>query len=173
MKNAIVYYSFSNNNASLAVYLSKHLNCERFRIETIRKRNGFSIFLDILFHRRPAVKRVRVCMADYDHVIFVAPIWAGQIAAPLVSFMMKEREMINQYSFISLCGGREGQKDKVDCELVSIMGKKPKAHMQLSVSDLPKVENKPVTGNVEYQMLNVFDTRLEEFIHAFDFAGAV
>jgi len=173
MKNAIVYYSFTNNNANLAVYLSRRLNCERFRIETIKRRTGFSIFLDIIFRRKPAVRRVHVCLADYDHVIFIAPIWAGQIAAPLVSFMMKEKEMINQYSFISLCSGAKGQKDKIERELVFVMGKNPQAHVQLSVNDLPATQDKPAAGNIDYQMLHVYDEQLNEFIHAFDLAGAV
>ena len=178
MKSLVVYYSFTSNNASLAVCLSKCINCERFRIETVKSRNGLSIFLDVFFHRKPLVKSIPVCLGNYDHVIFVAPIWAGKIATPLASFMIKEKQMIGQYSFISLCGGREGQWEKVEAELAEIMSKKPLAHVQLSVADVPTAfqdgKKKAMVRVVDSPGLHAwFDKQLREFMRMFAFAKSV
>jgi len=56
MKTLIVYYSFTQNNEALAKMIQTRLDCEMFKIETIRKRSSFSIFLDAVFGRKPAIR---------------------------------------------------------------------------------------------------------------------
>ena len=169
MRNVIVYYSFTQNNEKLARYLSEKLDCEKLEIETVKKRNGFSIFLDLVFHRGAVLKPLPKSLAGYDHVVFVSPIWAGKISTPLASFLRKEKPMIGRYSFISLCGGVPGQKEKIEKELVSIMGKKPQWHIELSVNDLlPANQKNTIKHTTGYRVyegdLDSFQSQLREFI---------
>jgi flavodoxin len=169
MKNVIVYYSLTHNNEKLARLLSEKLQCEKLRIETVKPRNGFSIFLDIFFKRTPTVKDLEKSLAAYDHVIFVSPIWAGKIANPMKSMLHRERGMITQYSFISLCGGAPGQKEKIERELESLLGKKPNAHVELSVRDAialrenDRIPTAATQYRVEADELKIYEPQLREF----------
>jgi flavodoxin len=170
MKNVIVYYSFSQNNEKLAGYLCEKLDCEKLEIQTVKKRNGFSILLDLVFHRGAALKPLAKSLAGYDHIIFVSPIWAGKIATPLRAFLKKEKSMIGQYSFISLCGGVPGQKEKIEKELVSIMGEKPQWHVELSINDLLSADQRndikyTTAYRVKQDELKGFEPQLQEFIY--------
>jgi len=169
MKNLIVYYSFTHNNEKLAAYLSEKLHCEKIGIETVKVRSGFSILLDLMFGRGAALKPLTHSMAGYDHVTFISPIWAGKISTPLRSFLKKEKSMIGRYSFISLCGGAPGQREKIEKELVSIMGKKPQSHVELSVNDLlPSAQRNTIKYTTHYRVnpdqLESFEPQLRRFI---------
>lgn len=142
MKTIIAYYSFTENNEKLANYLQKQLNCDIVKIETTRKRTGFSILLDLMFNRKPGLKPLPYSLSDYDHVIFIAPIWGGKIAMPMKSLMVKEKLRIRQYSFVTLCGGNAGQKEKIKNELFLILQKQPQTLVELWVNDLLPAEQK-------------------------------
>jgi flavodoxin len=135
-KTLIVYYSFTGNNEKLARHLQRGLNCDVAKIEPVRKRNGFSILLDLVFGRKPEVEPVSHQLDGYDHAIFVAPVWGGKIAMPMMSFLVKERSSISQYSFATLCNGSLGQKEKMRNELVLVLQKEPRHLVELWVNDL-------------------------------------
>lgn len=136
MKTLIVYYSFTQNNEKLAKYLHKLLGCDIVKLETVKRRNGLSIMLDLMFHRAPTLKTVPYYLRDYDHVIFIAPIWAGRIAMPLKTFLKKEKSNIKRYSFITLCGGAPGQKKKIENELASVLNIMPENVIELWINNL-------------------------------------
>ena len=104
MKTLIVYYSFTQNNDALAKMVRTRLDCEMFKIETIRKRTGFSILIDAVFGRKPAIQKHNLVMRSFDQFVFIGPIWMGKIAGPLKTFLGEEKSNIKRYSFISLCG---------------------------------------------------------------------
>src|SRR5690242_15926601 len=105
MKTLIVFYSFTGNNEKLTAYLQGHIGCDVSKLETMKKRTGFSVFLDIVFSRKPVIKSITHNLKNYDHVIFSSPIWAGKIAMPLNSFLGDNAKDIKDYSFITVCGG--------------------------------------------------------------------
>lgn len=170
MKNLIVYYSFTENNEKLAGYLQKLLNCDTVKIETIKNRTGFSILLDLVFNRKPKLKAVASSLEDYEHVIFMAPIWAGKIATPLKSFLTDEKTRIKSYSFITLCGGGNStQKQKIQQELSLVVQKEPSNVLELWVSDLLSAEKKNsvkyTSGfRVEVDGLAMFKSQIQDFI---------
>jgi flavodoxin len=170
MKNLIVYYSFTQNNEKLADYMQKKLNCDSVKIETIKKRNGFSILLDLVFKRKPELKTIPYYLGDYDHVIFIAPVWAGKIAMPMTSYMMNEKRNIKSYSFITLCGGgNPNQKSKIQSELVSILEKEPSNVLELWINDLLTAEKKNsvkyTSGfRIEPAGVGQFEDKLRDFI---------
>ncbi|MBA4056104.1 MAG: hypothetical protein C0490_15425 [Marivirga sp.] len=169
MKNLIAYYSFTENNEKLAKYLQKELNCDIAKIETTKKRTGLSILFDLMFNRNPATKPVPFSLQDYDHIVFIAPIWASKIATPMKSFLMHERSHIKQYSFITLCGGSVGQKEKIQKELVSIVQKSPLKLVELWINDLLPAERKDRVKHtsgfrIEPNGFGKFESKLKEFI---------
>ena len=136
MKTLIVYYSFTQNNEKLAKYLHKLLNCDIVEIETVMRRSRWSILLDLIFHRRPAIKAVPYYLRDYDRVIFIAPIWAGRIAMPFKTFLANEKSNIKRYSFVTVCGGAPGQKEKIEKELASVVNIMPENVIELWINNL-------------------------------------
>jgi flavodoxin len=140
MKTIIVYYSNTHNNEILAHDLQKKLSCDILKIEEVGKRTGLTILLDLIFHRSPKLKNHDVSLTHYTDFIFVAPIWAGKIASPLRAFLLKEKERVKSYSFISLCGGVKGQADKIKKELKTILHDDPKLVKELWINNLLPAE---------------------------------
>src|SRR5688572_13231576 len=105
MKTLLVYYSFTGNNEVIARELQQRLGCDLARIEPVKKRTKFSIFLDLVFHRAPAIHQLDVSINQYDSFVFMGPIWAGKIASPLREFLRLHKNSIHRYAFITVCGG--------------------------------------------------------------------
>jgi flavodoxin len=141
MKNIIVYYSNTRNNELLALHLQKKLSCDVLKIEEVNKRTGLTILLDLIFNRNPKLKEHAIPLEQYGHFIFVAPIWAGKIASPLRSFWRKEKRHIKSYSFITLCGGIQGQLEKIRKQASTIVGLEPTLVKELWTSKLPSAKN--------------------------------
>src|SRR5688572_9053436 len=142
MKTLIAYFSYSGNNERLALELKKMLNCDTLKINEVKKRYGFSIFLDVLFNRTPRIQDHGKNINEYDHIIFVAPIWASKIASPLKSFLLLEKDNIRRYSFISVCSGSKDQKPKIENELAALVGMPPIITTELWINDLLPKEKK-------------------------------
>lgn len=177
MKNLIVYYSFTQNNEKLANHLRESLGCDIVKIETLKRRTGFSILLDLMFNRKPAIKTVPYYLRDYDHVIFIAPIWAGKIAMPLKTFLINEKANIKSYSYVTLCGGgNAGQKTKIQRQLMEMTGKAPGKVVELWISNLLPAEKKDTIKNVTGYRINPaefsqFDWKIREALELTDLAA--
>jgi len=168
MKAQIVYTSFTGNNDLLAKEIQKRTGADLLPILEKRKRNGWTVFLDIAFNRIPEITNYYDPTAYYDHHIFVAPIWAGHIASPLKAFLAWEKRKIKAYSFITLCGdSSQKQKEKIIKELTALVGFPPSRVEELSVSDLvnERTTKESVTGfRLKEGDLKFFDSAIEEFL---------
>lgn len=178
MKTLIVYYSFTHNNEMLAKYLQKKLACDLLKIETVRPRNSFSILLDVIFNRKSKIKPHSKSVKAYDHCIFLSPIWAGKIASPLKSFLLQEKNNINQYSFITVCGGGNAdQKAKLTDDMANLLQRKPALVQELWINDLLTEEKKNTIKytsgyRLEEKDLALFHTKIEAFLREISSAPA-
>jgi hypothetical protein len=125
MKTLVIYYSFTNNNRILATHLTETFGFELFEILETGKRTGLSILLDLIFKRKSRLRTYDLAWTKYNHIIFVAPVWAGKIATPLRTFLLKEKHNIASYSFVSLCGGTAGQREKISKDLRTLVSRAP------------------------------------------------
>jgi flavodoxin len=170
MNTIIVYYSFTNNNEQLAKHLQEKLHCDILKIETVRKRTGLSIMLDLIFGRKPAIRPHEMSMAQYDRFIFVAPVWAGKIASPLKSFLYAENNSIVHYAFITLCGGgQQSQRQKLEAELTAILETPPENVTELWVKDVVEAKTMDTAKftsayRIEPKDLEFFAGKIDEFI---------
>lgn len=170
MKTLIVYYSFSYNNTQLANYLQEQLHCDTQKITEAKKRTGLKIFLDLIFNRRPPIMKLDRSLADYENLVFIAPIWGGKIATPLKSLLLQERKNIKRYSFITVCSGAEGQQDKIEKELASLVGRQAEIVTELWINDLlPPEERNTIQYTTGYRIsqndLQKFSDKLNYFKH--------
>ena len=170
MKTLIVYYSFTESNEVLALQLQKRIGCEILKIEELKLRTAFTIMLDLLLKRNPAIKTRSCSVIDYDHLILIAPIWGAKVASPLKSFILREQKNIKRYSFLSFCGGVAGQKEKIEKQLTNLSGKKPVKVTELWISDLPMTKEKraSIKWNKGYRMnrddMKYFESNIDAFL---------
>lgn len=169
MKLLIVYYSFTGNNEALARKLGEVMECDTLRIEEKKKRTNASFALDVIFKRRPKLKEYDVDLSAYDHIILVAPVWAGMIATPMQSFARQEAGNLKRYSVIALCGGADGQKENIRTFLESTMLWKPLLVEELRVSDILSHKD-TIKSKIPYKVkaddLEVFNPKIEAFLSA-------
>lgn len=151
----------------LAKELQTIVPADLYQIREMNKRSGISILLDVLFKRVPKIETPDIAINQYDHVILVAPVWAGRIANPVKSFLKLEKDNIRDYSFISLCGN--GGNMHLKEELISLSGKNPSSIMELPVNDLLPVMKKDkvkfTSGyRINRQDLYSFKPSIEKFL---------
>ncbi len=178
MKTLVIYYSLTGNNDALARKLSDKLQCDIFRIEETSRRYKISILLDLIFKRQPKLKPYSLHVEKYDHLVFVAPVWAGNIATPMQTFLLREAQRIHDYSFISLCSGVPGQSQKIIDYLVTILPTKPDVLEELCINDLlPPEQKDKIKYTTPYRVKEsdwkVFNSRLASFVNAVNLHMAV
>ena len=169
MKSLVVYYSLTGNNDALAQKISERLGCDVVRIHTAKNRTKLSAFLDVIFKRNPKLQEYSIRFSDYDQLIFIAPVWAGKVATPMLTFFENEKRNIRRYSFITLCGGVAGQKQKIAEYLTSTLQQKPVTVEELWVSDLLVAGQKDKDAthySVRMEDLYVFKPEIDAFVKA-------
>ena len=163
MKKLIISYSFSGNNALLAKNIAEKASADHTEIREFRKRNVFTIFLDTIFNRAPKIQPLHTAVTDYDHIIFVAPIWFGKIASPFRQVFRQHRDQLTRYSFVSISGGANGTRPHVEKELIHLLGKAPYSLFHFLISDLlpePQRANQKILNN--YRLTKVEASHLSE-----------
>ena len=102
----------------MAETLAERLQCDSCAVLEKRRRTFFTIFLDMTFKRLPRIQPLQHNLSAYQHVIFLAPIWDFKIANPMQTLLKQQKDQIQNYSFITLCGhGREGQWEGIKNQL--------------------------------------------------------
>lgn len=136
MKTLILYYSFTGNNAKLANAIARKLNAGCMEIKEFRKRNGFTIFMDVILNRVPRIQNLENQIDQYEYLIFVAPVWFGKIGTPLRAAFKHIKAKGKIISLVSLSTGAVGINSGLENELIKLTGTTPKAIINLSVSSL-------------------------------------
>lgn len=171
MKNLIVYYSFTQNNEKLAIEVQKKLGCDLLKIEETGKRTAITIVLDLLFNRKPSIKPSPLPVKDYDHVILIGPVWASKVGSPLKSFLVAEKNNLQRYSFLTVCSGVAGQKEKLTEQLTALAGRAPEHVAELWINDfLPEEKKNTIKYASGYRVgrqdLKALDNKIEDFLRA-------
>ncbi len=165
MNTVIVYYSFSGNNELLARHLQQQSGADLVRIVEIKRRTTWTIFLDMFLHRLPRIHLPKIHPGQYDHFILLTPIWMGRVASPMRTFLKQESDIINSYSFISLCGGSNPDLRK---ELTRLIGKAPLRMTELTTSAVRGTRSAEQLETMEHQLaeqdLVAFEQELSEFL---------
>ena len=143
MKAIVISYSLTGNNEDLAASLAATLGAEHARITESKPRSMGTIVLDLALNRTPKItmpaERVEAC----DLVLFVGPVWMGQIATPFRACFKQLSQKIGKYAFISISGGADGPNTKLADELEKRLGKEPVCLIDLHIADLLPPEPKP------------------------------
>ncbi len=113
MKTAIVYYSMSGNTAQTAEKIAAELGADLIRIDPVKEypSKGIRKFIwggkSAVMGDTPALQPYRFD-GSYDRIIFGTPIWAGNFAPPIRTFIKENRDALEEKSisaFVCCAGG--------------------------------------------------------------------
>jgi hypothetical protein len=153
MKVIVISYSLTGNNQDLAASLAAAFEAEHIRITEPRPRTMGTIILDMVFSRTPKIIMPVANIAEIDWVLFVGPVWMGQIATPFRACFKQLGQKIGKYAFISISGGADGPNPKLAGELEKRLGKAPDRLIDLHIADLLPPEPKPTRkGTMAYRI---------------------
>lgn len=143
MKVIVISYSLTGNNEALASSIATEFAAEHIKISESKTRNMGTIFFDILFNRTPEISPIVDKVRDNDLVIFVGPVWMGQVASPFRSYFKHLKDRVGPYAFVSISGGADGNNPKLANELNERLGKEPAKLIDLHIADLLPPDPKP------------------------------
>lgn len=92
-KVLVIYYSRSGNTKQIADYIGEKTGGDVIRLETVRTYpNNYDEMLDTAKEEqrnggRPELKNKNINIADYDTIFLGYPIWWGEIATPVYTFL--------------------------------------------------------------------------------------
>ena len=159
MKIIVISYSFTGNNRALAASLAAALGAEHAEITERKRRAMGTIVLDVMLNRTPKVDVPVENVAAYDWLLFVGPVWMGQVASPFRACFKQLGPQIARYAFISISGGADGPNPKLAGELESRLGKQPACTIDLHIADLLPPEPKPTRGDTMPYRVSEQDVR--------------
>ncbi|MCQ1530511.1 flavodoxin family protein [Lutispora saccharofermentans] len=136
MSIAVVSYSMTGNNEALAANLAKAISAEHIRITEAKKRSYGTITLDITFNRTPHILPEPQTLDKYDGIIFVAPVWMGQPAFPLRSYLKYIKLNPRKYGFVSISGGSLNPNPQLCNNITRRAGIAPAVFINMYIADL-------------------------------------
>lgn len=136
MKILVVSYTFTGNNERLAKSVAKEFTAEHLMVVEPKARTMGVIVMDMIFNRTPKISMQPNKVADYDLILFFAPIWMGQVASPLRAYLKELKKNSTKYAFISISGGADGGNPKLRSELKKRVGREPLALIDLPITSL-------------------------------------
>ncbi len=154
MKTIIISYSLTGNNQDLAESVAKTLGAEHVRITEPKSRKTSKIILDIMFKRTPKIVLPVENIETYDRVLFIGPVWMGQVATPFRACFKQLAPTIGNYGFISISGGADGPNPQLASELKERLGRDPAYLIDLHIADLLPSEPKPTRDDTMAYRIN-------------------
>ena len=117
MKAAVVYYSMSGNTELVAQQVATALDADVVALVPKKEypNKGFKKFLwggrSALIGERPPLKPYDFDPDKYDFVVLGSPVWAGQIAPPLRTFVTQHAQALQAKTLAAYvcCGGPSPQ----------------------------------------------------------------
>ena len=159
MKTIIISYSFTGNNQDLAASLAATLGAEHVKITEPKPRTMNKIVLDTVFNRTPKIVMPVEKTGQHDLVLFVGPVWMGQIAAPFRACFKQLGPRISKYAFVSISGGADGPNPRLAGELEKRLGKEPACLIDLHIADLLPSEPKPTRDDTSAYRITERDVK--------------
>lgn len=130
----VVCYSRTGLTAKVGREIAAVCGADFELIRESRGRNGPLGFLrslwDSLRHRRPAISAPERPVGDYALVILGTPVWAGQMASPMRSYIEQHGRDFHRVALFCTMGGSGGAKALA--EMAALCGKAPLAEVALT-----------------------------------------
>lgn len=153
MNVTVVSYSLTDNNARLAAQVAETLCAKHWAIKTRKTVTYGTIVRDLIFARKPDIDIPTDALNGYDLVLFIAPVWMGQIAFPLRRCLDTMKRNPCAYAFLSISGGADGSNPKLAAELKQRTGRAPIFVLDLHIRSLLPASPAPTREDTsQYQL---------------------
>ena len=114
MKSLVVYYSRTGHTKKVANSIAKLLKSDVEEIIDLRNRSGFFGYILAGFHalkkRQTKIKPTKKDVSKYGIVIIGTPIWAGDMAPAVRTYLNQNNGTIKKAAFFCTKGGGESKK---------------------------------------------------------------
>ncbi len=116
MKALVVYYSMGGNTAYAAQKIAERMHAETIRLEPVRAYpdRGFKKFFwggkSAVMAEKPELKPYTSEADRYDVILFGFPVWAGNIAPPVRTFIQGNRPEADRYAAFACQSGAGAEK---------------------------------------------------------------
>jgi flavodoxin len=142
MKILIAYYSRTGTTRKAAELLAQKLGAELAEIKDTVDRAGV---IGYMKSGRDGMKRLLTKLApldkspaEYDLVIVGTPVWAGNMSAPVRTYLTEQKNNIKQAAFFCTMGGQN--PSKTFPEMADILGQQPLATLAIRTKEVVKNE---------------------------------
>lgn len=160
MKTTVISYSLTGNNERLARSLAGTLAARHVSITEPKRRNMGTIAFDNMLNRTPKVGVPVLKIEEQDLVVFVGPVWMGQVASPLRACFKEFGPKLGKYAFVTICGGADGLNPKLAADLTKRLGKEPTVLVEMHKADFLPPEPKPTRKDT--MAFKVSDAQVKE-----------
>lgn len=134
-KTLVVYCSNTGTTVKLAERIAENLPADKERITCTKNYHGFLGYLragyDSFRGNLPQIAAVHHQAVDYDLVIVGAPIWAGQAAPPIRTYLRDNRNQFNRIALFTTAGG--STPPRAFAEMARCAGQAPAAELAVSM----------------------------------------
>jgi len=139
MKNCLVVcYSRTGWTAKVAQEIANLCGADVEVIREAKDRAGFRGYLrsviDSICHRTPDILPSNKDPANYALVVLGTPVWAGNMAAPMRSYLQRNRLHFNRIAVFCTMGGSGGERALN--EMAMLCGKEPLARAVITDAEI-------------------------------------
>ena len=123
MKALVVFYSKTGITKEIAVHISEELDCDIEEIFDVKSRKGILGYIrssiESAFRKTPKIKETEVDPSDYDFVIIGTPVWAGNMASPVRTYLSNNNDKLNRVAFFCTMRSRGSKRTFLEMERLS------------------------------------------------------
>lgn len=129
MKTLIIYFSRDGHTKKVAEYLSEKLGANIEEITEPEKRGGLMGYLrsgkESFQEATPKINPLKNNSSEYDLVVLGTPVWAGNVASPVRTYLKEQSSGIKKIAFY--CTSKTKDVKKTFEEMKKLSGKEPVA----------------------------------------------
>ena len=138
MKILVAYYSRTGTTKKVAQALAQKMGAEVEEIKDTVNRNGVKGFLisgrDAMRRKLVKLKPLKLNPSEYDLVIVGTPVWAGNISAPVRTYIAENTGRFKKAAFFCTMGG--SGDEKTFAEMEAIIEQKPAGTLALKMREV-------------------------------------
>ena len=145
MKDVIVFYSLTGNHKKAAEIVSKMLQCNSVEIKEMFERSKAGLFKYILngfeaaTKKTSEIKSINEDFLSYERVVFLTPVWAGNLPPPSRAFLNKHKDKIKKIVVIAISGRGNGNSG-FEKDVEETLKRKPDIFLQFSEKEFKNGE---------------------------------
>ena len=137
MKTLVVYYSRTGTTKKVGEKLAKHLKCHFEEIIDLKRRSGAIGWMgagkDAMKKKLTYIKDIKKDPKNYDLIIIGSPVWAGNVAPAIRTYILTNKPNIKKVAFFCTMGGSTG---KIFSEMEEIINIKPLGILSLKTKEV-------------------------------------